>query len=308
MPTIRTWSSDGAAHGFGSFRWDLALCGEPIDHRGHEAVRLAHGQSGRVASARYDLEGSCRVLVDGAKCSSRELKRLLGSARQVMLESTTLGLVETLLLTRAAFEAQVPSIDYLYVEPASYRRETAVEAPWTRDFSLSRSTRFEAVNGFMTLLTDVPARSARVVAFLGYEGARLSQACDQLSELSRWQGYAVFGVPGYAPGWEMNAIANNIETLTESRFDSVRYCGASSVSGALALLEAIRAEGRDDDVQLVIAPLGTKPHGIATALFLVEHARFQRAALIYDHPARSQHRSEAVRRWHLYRATFGVGA
>ena len=144
-------------------------------------------------------------------------------------------------------------------------------------------------------------RNVRLVAMLGYESSRLGGVFEQDPEMAAWRKFAVVGVPGYSPGWEQNALANNVDTLDTHQFHPVRYCSASSVSGAYDLLTQIHAEGHDENPHTTVAPLGTKPHGIAAAMFLVDHSSYQQASLLYDHPTRIKGRSSKVRRWHLYR-------
>lgn len=187
----------------------------------------------------------------------------------------------------------------MYAEPHRYR---AAQAQWLRSFSLTDARRFESVPGFATDLSRRTAIGMKLVAFLGYEDDRLQQVLGQYEEMATWVKTFVFGVPGYATGWELDALANNIATLNAMRSASVAYCAASSVSGALDLLRREHGAGVGCTV---VAPLGTKPHAIATALFLVEKCEYQQSTLIWDHPQRSQDRSEAVRRWHLFRVWIG---
>ena len=126
-------------------------------------------------------------------------------------------------------------------------------------------------------------------------------AAQQELSMADWIKYAVIGVPGFAPGWEINTLANNIDELDTQQFCSIQYCAASSVSSALDLLRRIHKEGNRDTPHTVVAPMGTKPHGIAAAIFLVENSGFQESSLLYDHPLRARGRTTEVRRWHLFR-------
>lgn len=203
-------------------------------------------------------------------------------------------------LLRAAKQANIKFVDCLYVEPRDYEKSTYLESSWSRDFSLSNSHRITGVPGFLATHGDIEANQVRLVAFLGYESSRLAAAAEQEVGLD-WDKYAIVGVPGFSPGWETNTLANNIDELEAQDFQSVRYCSASSVTGALDLLEQIHSEGYRDTPHTAIAPMGTKPHGIATALFLLKHSQFQESSLIYDHPFRAAGRTSEIRRWHLYR-------
>jgi hypothetical protein len=300
---IRTYSTIDAQQTLPLLQWDLALHGEPVDVRGEAALAAVQVAAKELVLCDYDIKGSRNLRLSGAKTIKRDVAVLFKPGKQVLLEATTLGFVELLHLLRAAHSQRIEAVDLLYVEPQEYQRDVTLDAPWTREFSLSSSRRFEGVPGFVTDLSLFENRAGRLVAFLGYEGARLVQAYEQLGGLADWQKYAIFGIPGYAPGWEINALANNIASLDKNKFDSVQYCPASAVSSAYCLLDTIFGEA-GGDAPMIVAPLGTKPHGIATALFLIEHSSYQETSLVYDHPERSRNRSRRVRRWHLYRVKF----
>lgn len=300
---IRTFSTINEQFNLPSLQWDLAFHGDSVDRRGESAVAMLNQNSKQQVLCGYDIRGARSLTLNGSKTTRKDLADQFQPEQQVLLEATTLGFVELLHLLRAARKQRVRGVDLLYVEPQEYQRNVSLDSPWTREFSLTASRRFEGVQGFVADLSLFETQPGRFVTFLGYEGARLVQAYEQLGGLTQWRKYAIFGIPGYAPGWEINALANNVASLEQHKFDSVQYCPASAVSGAYRLLEEIFKEGGGEE-PMIVAPLGTKPHGIATALFLIEHASFQEASLVYDHPERSRNRSQNVRRWHLYRVKF----
>ncbi len=298
---VRTFSSIDEQHQFGELRWDLAFVGEELDERSKAAIALVNAAAKDVRQAEFTVEQPHRLRVGINLLAPKDLAKLLSKARSLVLETTTLGTVEVLQLLRAARAAGLDSVDCLYVEPKDYEKDTFLESSWSRDFSLSDSHRVAGVPGFLPMQAQLADRSVRLVAMLGYESSRLAGVFEQDPDMAAWRKYAVVGVPGYSPGWEQNALANNVDTLDTHQFHPVRYCSASSVSGAYDLLTQIHAEGHDENPHTTVAPLGTKPHGIAAAIFLVDHSSYQQASLLYDHPNRSRGRSSKVRRWHLYR-------
>lgn len=300
---IKTLSSVGRDCEFGGMRWNLAYHGDQLDERSRASIDMTKATSSSTVLVQYLTEQPDRLCVDGKLVGNPAVVEQMRRAGKVLLETTSLGFVEVLQLLKHAKAAGLDGLDCLYVEPIEYTRDRFLNSSWAREYSLSESRQLESVRGFTTP-AELSKHDARLVAFLGYEASRLAGACEQNDALVGWKRYAVFGVPGYAPGWEMNAMANNIDTLVQREFESVRYCAASSVSGAYDLLEIIHREGRADQPHTVVAPFGTKPHGIACALFLVGHSSFQATSLIYDHPERSKNRSSKVRRWHMYRIQF----
>lgn len=298
---VRTYSSTDEQHQFGEFRWDLAFVGADLDERSKAAIVLVNSAAKEVHQAEFTVEQPHRLRVGANLLGPKELAKLVGKARSLVLEATTLGTVEVLQFLRAARDANLDSVDCLYVEPKDYEKDTFLESSWSRDFSLSDSHRVAGVPPFLPMQAQLADRNVRLVAMLGYESSRLAGVFEQDPEMAVWRKFAVVGVPSYSPGWEQNALANNVDTLDTHQFHPVRYCSASSVSGAYDLLTQIHAEGHDENPHTTVAPLGTKPHGIAAAMFLVDHSSYQQASLLYDHPIRIKGRSSKVRRWHLYR-------
>lgn len=298
---VKTFSSKGVEHGFGALKWQLAFHGTDIDARTKAAISFVADGSRESLCVQFSSSQPDRLQVNASRASVRDIAEKMSGTHDVVFEATSLGTVEILFLLRAAKAAKLRFVDCVYVEPREYVLDAYLDTSWSRDFSLSKSRRLEGVRGFNQKLSDIPAKDARLVVFLGYEAARLAQACEQEEAIVSWNKYAVFGVPGYAPGWEMNSIANNVDSLERYKFESVRYCAASSVCGAFDLLKNIHADGRSDHACTVVAPFGTKPHGIASAMFLVENSEYQASSLIYDHPERAPNRTSQVRRWHRYR-------
>lgn len=298
---VRTFSSLNEHHQFGEIRWDLAFVGANLDQRSEAAIALVSSAAKEVRQAEFTVAQPHRLRVESNLLGPKELAKLVGKASSLVLETTTLGTVEVLQFLRAARDANLSSIDCLYVEPQDYEKDTFLESSWSRDFSLSDSHRVAGVPPFLPMQAQLSDRNVRLVAMLGYESSRLAGLFEQEPEMAVWRKFAVVGVPGYSPGWEQNTLANNVDTMDTHQFHPVRYCSAASVSGAYDLLTQIHAEGHDENPHTAVAPLGTKPHGIAAAMFLVDHSSYQQASLLYDHPIRIKGRSSKVRRWHLYR-------
>jgi hypothetical protein len=296
---IRTVSTATINPEFGDRKWAVLFHGVELDDRSSNAVTYAKERSTKVIHATFNTAQPGSLYVNSMKTQPRELATSLRSVDRIVLECTSLGTVEMLFILRAAKDAKVNHVDCLYVEPIEYSRNVSLQDIWTREFWLSESREFSGVHGFLANLQSEP-KETKFVAFLGYEASRLAQFFERFDQLEGFSKYAVFGVPSFAPGWEMNAMINNSDTLFDQDFDSVRYCSAASVSGAFDLLKKIHEEGRNEHIHTIVAPLGTKPHAIASALFLVSNNAYQATSLLYDHPVRSKGRSSQTRRWHLY--------
>lgn len=276
----------------------LAFVGVPLDERGRQAV----GEVERRSSSNHTLEydgNSMSLTIDGQPCNQLELKQLMGSAcgHPICLETTTLGFVEVLLCCRAAFGV-ASVLECIYVEPGDYRRSIDSHLLAERDFELSGEVvGFRGIPGVTRMLND--RRIQRCVFFLGYEGARFRRAFTDLEMLRGNTSRVVFGIPAFRAGWEMDSLANNLSVMQDERVASVSFCGADNPRAAIDLLKSAYAALQLNEA-LFIAPIGTKLHGLATALFVAEH---RSVGVIYDHPNRSPDRSTAVGNWHRFIVT-----
>jgi hypothetical protein len=290
-------------------RWDLGIVGEAIDDRGRAAIDLISKVTNETLVAAYDPD-KFSIVVNGkivnAEALDGELQPFQG--KSIILESTTLGFVELFLTCRAAKALSLPQITFLYVEPGGYSKGDSVRTSNTRrslilhkrDFELSDEVPgYRAIPGATLMLSDkFPQRS---VFFLGYEARRLHRALEVYPMLRPESCSVVFGVPAFRPGWEMDAFANNVRIMKERNISGgVYFCGAENPASALQVLESIHGELGERE-KLFIAPIGTKPTGIGTALFAATHSNI---GILYDHPKRRRDRSSDVGGWHLYEADF----
>jgi hypothetical protein len=299
MSTILTFSEAGGNNLLPGQQWDCAILSTVLDPRGQAASDWVHSRAKKIESLNYDAAKT--ALMSGNNVvSPQQVRSIVHNSKKLLLEATTMGVVEILLVLKAAYLEKVDQIDLLYVEPIDYHRDTN-PIQWGRDFSLSGSRRFAGVKGFSHDLSS--SDPGQLIAFLGYEGARLRQALEQL-EMKDWSFNAVFGVPGFEPGWEINALANNISVLEERGDWTVKYCAAASVSAAYRLLSTITRTDQVAGRPTLLLPLGTKPHSIACSIFLCENSGFQMSGITFDHPKRSAGRSDDVREWHLFRVKF----
>jgi hypothetical protein len=282
-------------------RWDVGLIGEILDDRGKAAVAFIQQNTREVIKSVYDPDtfklqvGEDRFHADDAQ---QGLRFLSGSS--VVLETSTLGFVEILLLAKTLWAMKVDRISFLYVEPENYalsnpamRRSYLLSK---RDFELSEEVpNYKPIPGATRILTDRTGQ--RTVFFLGYEERRLDRALEDNQMVQPSNCSVVFGVPAFRPGWEMDAFANNIRIIGERRLrGGIQFCGAENPAAAFNVLEKIRRSVSSKET-LVIGPIGTKPMGIGAALFATVHPD---VGILYDHPKRSKYRTNSVARWHLY--------
>jgi hypothetical protein len=281
--------------------WDIAIHGSAVDERGKASIECVSKHSSARLALEYNPEdftvtfGSDHFTVDAF---ASHLERFLG--KSILLEATTLGVAELLLLIKALVHMPPKALSIVYAEPEDYSRSRRPNDS-RREFELSDEVQgYRAIPGSMQMLSD--RRPQRCVFFLGYEERRLDRALEDYPMLLPSLCAVVFGVPAYKPGWEMNAFANNLRVMRLKGIGGgVHYCGAQNPRAAYEVLEQVyKASPKGERV--FVAPIGTKPTGIGAALFAATHPE---VGILYDHPTKKTGRSKKLGNWHRYDIDLG---
>jgi hypothetical protein len=271
------------------------IVGLSSDNRGDAAVDFAKSIAKRVEILNYTTQTLCYSLGD-LSVPVDDLDPLVSIFRSgpVLCDTTTLGFVETLLCIRAFKEASSGQLFITYVEPNEYNNERTPGVLHRRDFSLTdRAEVFTAVPGSVIMLSS--HRRCRAAVLVGYEGDRMAQFFEQTGIVGD-NCSVIFGVPAFNAGWEINAFANTASELDERKISSVLFAGATSPMAAYNEIASVH-KGTVAGGGLIIAPIGTKPHGIGAAFYACDN---EDVGLIYDHPHKSQGRTGGVGVWNLY--------
>jgi hypothetical protein len=295
MQKAETW--DGLTVPF----WSVGFCGQILDDRGRAAVEAVKAHTGRILELSYDSDNFTVDCGERTVCADEFIDTLRQFRDDtIVLESTTLGFVEILLTCMCLRKLGVEEVHLIYVEPGKYSSPRWRQLLHRRDFELSGLVPgYTAIPGAAMLLAD--RASQKGIFFLGYEERRLERAFEDLQMIQASRAAVVFGIPAFRPGWEMDAIANNIEIIREQNIrGGVYFCGAENPLAVIEILGEFH-RGLESDERLFVAPIGTKPHGIGVALFVAEHADVR---VIFDHPRRTEGRSDGIGHWHLYKADF----
>jgi hypothetical protein len=198
--------------------------------------------------------------------------------------------------------------EIVYLEPGTYTgtsyfgEEGTVLNP--RDFELSSNSKFVGIHGFM--LPYDQDQSATHVYFLGFEPSRIEQAIQERGEvnLEKYKRHFVIGLPSFVPGWENNVLAkhHSIFKRLDMNSTNIHFCAANSVREAYLLLWNLYAHLGDEYGCMWVSPLGTKPHAVASSLFLMETlGATYPTSLYHDHPMRVSGKSERISDWHVVR-------
>ena len=309
MEFIRQDVVDAATLASAGGTFDQAFYGrEELDDRSRYSAPTSRSLARSAALVHYD-PFRFELTINGKAFRADDLEDIprYFPAASIVIDATTMEFPEILLILRAYCRLAFGSMRclFIYAEPAEYVRRPAGESPTPGSaFDLSSSFRAKnAIPAFTPLLSG--ANKAHLVAFLGFEGARL------LRVLSDDDGHffsdvtVVFGTPPYQASWDMHALMANTR-LVEQFGPSVRFSGANNPRGAYLLLEEVHGGLSGSPCnRLAVAPFGTKPAAIGTALYCVERDQMR---VVYDHPERKAGRTTGVHRTHWFEVGWGGGA
>lgn len=289
---------DKLTHG----KWDLAFIGKAIDERGEKALDYISTNTFQSIFFEY-VPKEFKIIVDGTIFDKDDIQKCLDFAlgKKILIDSTTLDFAEILILTQALKEIGVKVVDVTYVEPGNYKRKSKnLDILHKRDFELSEGIiGYEAIPGHALLVTNEV--SQKVVFLCGFEAERIDRALED-SQIIGSNCSCIFGVPAFSPGWEMDSFDNNISVLKERRITGgINFCGATDPLAVFQTLEKMYM-GLDDDEQMFIVPLATKPMNIGACLFLLCKPK-DKVAVLYDHPNEIKGKAIEIANWHLFNLT-----
>lgn len=287
---------------------EVAFVGMAVDERGKSSINAIKTATNSVHTVQFDPENQ-RLHLDNRETKPERIALMIQSATRIVLDGTTLGLGEILHILMSAKLAGKKAIEFLYAEPKAYTKSaspTKVDST-QRKFHLTQNRQFIGINGFNSPLQK--GMEAAHILFLGFEPDRVINALVQRGDINRetYQLLVVIGVPAFQSGWELNSIKPHLAVLDEQKINQsmISYCAAASVSEAYLTIWDLYKRLRDDRRVFYVSPLGTKPHTIATTLFLLEtKGAHWVTSLYYDHPQRVDKRSSGESTWHHVKVIF----
>jgi hypothetical protein len=267
--------------------------GEAVDERGKTAIQFEALPNLRKVLVTYDVK-TMAVTVDGVSSSVewcyQQLEPHLNGC-VVLLEATTLGVAELFCVISALIKLQIKKFQVIYVEPKNYTKPKG-------DNTFSLSNNIMGYHPIPLSIVDLSSDDVeKGVFFLGFEAQRMERALDEHQRILNKDIKVVFGVPAYHAGWELHSIVPHLEILGGRKKFTVAYCSANEPGSAFDCLEATR-NSLDPDKMMFVAPIGTKPCGVAAAVFVSLYPA--QVGLIYDHPQKKENRSTGVVVWHQY--------
>lgn len=280
--------------------WDFVFYGVEIDDRSEIAISYVK-QFGKSECCIHYMATERKIIIGNEE---REVwaddiydflvEIGINSSSKILLESSSLGVAELLLLIQSFKEIGCCTFDVLYLEPKHYHKQT-IDFTDRRQFDLSTS-----FNGFIAIPGHALSFESwdKAVVLCGFESERLGRAFDEI-DLQGRNCQLVFGMPPYTVGWDMNSYANHLSIIEGYNIPlEFYYAGASNPLSVCEILSKVY-NGLEDEQKLFILPLGTKPMSIGACVFKVSND-YSNLSILYDHPIRKQGRSKEISRWNLY--------
>lgn len=207
--------------------------------------------------------------------------------KKVLLDMSSLDHVLIMFLTKQLVTCARPKAFFAsYIRPDRYSNQS-------EDVGFSLSSRVSAVRavpGFAKRESDTQT----LCAFLGFEGVRLKGILEAVHGIENL--IPVVAFPSGKPQWYNVTMWNSMDTLqSESNLTTLK-CFSESVYEAFSILH----KHIPPDSRLVLAPLGTRPHSMACALFACKHSNTR---IIYDYVEESCHRAIGISNITIYHLT-----
>lgn len=223
--------------------------------------------------------------IDLCMGTPRLLHNLNVERKNVLLDMSSLDHVLIMFLTKQLVQQVVPRAFFAsYIRPEQYSSQTG-----SVGFSLSTQVQaIEAVPSFAKRECD----NQTLCAFLGFEGVRLKSVLETVHNVGRF--IPVVAFPLGAPQWYNVAMWNCMDTLqSECKESYTCKCLSESVFEAVDILH----RNIQSDEKVVLAPLGTRPHSMACALFACRHPHTR---IIYDYAVECSHRAIGIAEIKIY--------
>ncbi|RLJ98801.1 hypothetical protein [Tenacibaculum discolor] len=185
---------------------------------------------------------------------------------------------------------------FCYTEPEGYEKKYENEF----DVKFDLTEKFHQANtlpGFLRLQQH--DKEKLLVAILGFEGSRFSKAFEEVSPAKR-KTYTVVGFPSFHPNWQYYVYSKNESTLAQSQArELIERTTANEPFGVYNILREIKRNNENNEI--TIAPLGTKPHSLGVSMFAADNEDVQ---LYYDFPSHGKKiRTEGIGKSLLYNLT-----
>ncbi len=199
--------------------------------------------------------------------------------KEVLLDMSSLDNVLIMFITKQLLTKVTPrSFFASYIRPEKYVSESG-----NIGYELCQQIgAVDAVPGFAKRETD----NQTLCAFLGFEGVRLKGVLEAVHSFEKLIPIVAF--PSGTPQWYNVTMWNSMDILqSEGKNLSVHKCYSESVFEAFDLLNSTISQ----DETVVLAPLGTRPHSMACAIYACHHGATR---IVYDFVVENDRRAMGI--------------
>jgi hypothetical protein len=216
----------------------------------------------------------------------------------ICIDITCLQQALIFLLTRILVNELKPKNFYAaYTEPEDY-----INRQHSGTSQEEEGEEYELYDRIIGLNYTVPgfakiSRTERslLVASVGFEKQRLLSIVENIEPSDGV--IPVVGFPSFAPGMNLTSLFMNYKVLEDTSTEGmIETCEASSPFAFYNILESLYRK-KEANQEILVAPLGTRPHCLGAALFVTRHSGFH---LIYDFPVEKTYRSSGVLKSNIY--------
>jgi len=275
---------------------DFVIVGPGGDDRSAELPRRwAGGFKGTARCLPYEVRSERCALLDMELADevgrqnaqpSADIVELYGmvegadlNGKNVLIDFTGMEQPAIFYLTKCLREhRRARRIFGLYTEPLLYK--TLPGPPFEEAFDLTEEfIAFRALPGFVRAYDR--RRGRQLLVYMGFEGRRFLKVFEEVNP-GRRHTHAVFGIPAFQPGWQYLTLGSNQAALEISR-PTLHQAEANNIFDAHEI--ACRVADTYPDLQLVLAPIGTKPHAVGAAICAAQR---EDVLIIYDFPIKQR--------------------
>lgn len=214
-----------------------------------------------------------------------------------LLDSTSLGFAEILLVIHYLVAKNNIQIKILYIEPNEYKLKSK-DSIFNTEFDLSKGfNSFRKIPPYSLLIDSSSSTKAKLITLLGFENERLSRILED-DDGARYDEFEhILALPAFKPGWENISLYRHYNELKD--FKNLEFSPANNPYETNKILEKINKNSNNK--QLVIAPIGTKPHSIGAIIFMVNSFyKNKKVGVIYDFPIKKENRTDGIGLIHEY--------
>ena len=236
---------------------------------------------------------------DPLRSASQFIDNSIDLTGRIALDATALDFPSLVILLLTIHKKGHNGLDIYYVEPEKYKKMDAFGSKY--DLS-DRIGGIQSIPGF-TRQYD-PDLKQDLVVFLGFEGSRVFEIIEEL-ETSNLAGITpVIPLPSHKAGWFNITIQQNIDTLInrDSRAKLKRISANDPFSVYNFLMD--RQKKYHATSQLVVAPLGTKPHSLGVIIFGIYSLS---SVILFDFPVIKNRRAMGIGGINSYRLDGIIG-